>query len=443
MPNAEYSCRIDVMIRKDKLLFIGSGRKVAQPDENQQFMSKKIKTKSHLFEGFSSTTGIRDLYYPLDTVSAFKVAGSLLECLPSATLFKDANFFSIKEFLLRSGFIELSKYNTFERETKDYGPPSCFFYNEPQKMVIFISCDSEENIEFSQEPMTGEDYINSIISEPDIDIDMMINGKLCYTHVFYSLKETDLDWRTKFFQNLETITLTDRKIKVKKNSINFLCYDSYYRLKNLKVKRKIQGDLQLNYSNDFAKIHDHLFKFLESDDTGLAIMYGEMGTGKTMYLRYLLSILNKKVIYIPPNLVNRVADPDFLSFMLTQNDFILVIEDAESVVKNRETTGNTSGVSNLLNLSDGILGECIKVKIIVTFNCKIDDIDSALMRKGRLRLQHEFTKLNVEDSNRLLKHLKFNHVTKEPMSLADIYGLEEENFKKEKVKTAIGFNAKT
>ena len=138
-------------------------------------------------------------------------------------------------------------------------------------------------------------------------------------------------------------------------------------------------------------------------------------------------------------MTGKIADPDFLSFILTQNDFILIIEDAEEVITNRKESNNSVAVSNLLNLSDGILGECIKVKILVTFNCEISAIDPALLRKGRLKLQHEFKQLTSDQANRLFKFLNINHETTESMSVGDIYSFNEENFRKEKVKERIGF----
>jgi len=177
----------------------------------------------------------------------------------------------------------------------------------------------------------------------------------------------------------------------------------------------------------------------ELDRDGLFLLDDFTVTHNTSYIRHLLSVLNKKVIYIPPHLVNRVAEPDFLSFLLRQNDFVLVIEDAEEIITNRKDTGNTAGVSNLLNLSDGILGDCIRVKIVVTFNSEISNIDPALLRKGRLKIQHEFKKLDVLQANKLFKHLNIDFETKEPMNLSDIYGFNTDNYRKEKERVRIGF----
>jgi len=392
---------------------------------------EKLIAPTNLIESYFRNSCSDGLYYPIEPQSIFKFSSAIFGQFAFCRSFKDVNLLEIKKLAKNSDFIEILSDEFFNKDQKGYEFNSYVFFNESQSCFILIKSDNEDDIDFT----TAAELL-SFVKEEGEHVDLC--NKAVWVYVYYSPK-TDVGWITEFFKKLEIIALTNFKVKVKKNSINFLCHDHTFRLKNLKIKRKMSGDLALNYGEDFVKIHDHLFKFLESDDTGLAILYGMGGTGKTFYLRYLLSIMNKKVIYIPPNMVGKIADPDFLSFILTQNDFVLIIEDAEEVITNRKDSINPTAVSNLLNLSDGILGECIKVKILVTFNCEISEIDRALLRKGRLKLQYEFKKLEAAQANKLFKFLGINHETTEPMSIGDIYSFNEENFRKEKVKGRIGF----
>ena len=118
---------------------------------------------------------------------------------------------------------------------------------------------------------------------------------------------------------------------------------------------------------------------------------------------------------------------------------ILVIEDAERVISDREGNGSPAGVSNILNLTDGILGDCLGIQIIATFNMKREKIDPALLRKGRLIAEHKFGSLNSEETNKLLKKLGKNVEVNEGMVLADIYNIDVETFKTQK-ENKIGFN---
>ena len=106
---------------------------------------------------------------------------------------------------------------------------------------------------------------------------------------------------------------------------------------------------------------------------------------------------------------------------------ILIIEDAENIIQDRKriTATTDQAVSNLLNLSDGLLGDAIHQQIICTFNCDIQGIDPALIRDGRLVLEHKFEKLSPENARRLCVQLNVpgnGEDIHEPISLAEIYG---------------------
>jgi ATP-dependent 26S proteasome regulatory subunit len=133
-----------------------------------------------------------------------------------------------------------------------------------------------------------------------------------------------------------------------------------------------------------------------------------------------------------------LSEPSIIPFLMEHKNAILVIEDAERVISDREGNGSPAGVSNILNLTDGILGDCLSIQIVATFNMKREKIDQALLRKGRLIAEHKFSKLSVEESNSLLKHLKKDHEVTEGMTLADIYNVDVELFKTTN-KSKIGF----
>jgi hypothetical protein len=67
-------------------------------------------------------------------------------------------------------------------------------------------------------------------------------------------------------------------------------------------------------------------------------------------------------------------------------------------------------------------------------------IDSALLRKGRLIAEHKFDALPIDDANNLIKHLGKEHVATKPMTLTEIYNLEEPEYKSEDKYSPIGFN---
>ena len=201
-------------------------------------------------------------------------------------------------------------------------------------------------------------------------------------------------------------------------------------------------DLGLNYGNDFIKIHEIIVNRLNKDkDKGIILLHGDSGTGKTSYLKYLTKFIERKdVLFIPPSMAEMLAEPSIIPFLMEKRNSILVIEDAERVISDRQGGNSSSaGVSNILNLTDGILGDCLNIQIIATFNTQKENIDKALLRKGRLIAEHKFEKLSVEDTNKLLKHLEKDFISDEPLALADIYNIDIDDVRVQKEPSKIGF----
>ncbi len=216
-------------------------------------------------------------------------------------------------------------------------------------------------------------------------------------------------------------------------------------IKDVSLDMSVSLDVGMNYGESFLKKHEALLEKITTRSTGLYLLHGIPGSGKTTYLKYLSQVSSKKengkkFIFVPNNQIESLTNPSILPILLRNSNSVLILEDAERAIISREEGGDSSIVSTLLNFSDGILGSMLNVSLIVTFNTAKDRIDSALKRKGRLVFEHYFDKLSVADSLRLAKHLNKKGAITEPMSLADIYNLEDENYSvSEAPKRVIGF----
>ncbi|RYY55506.1 MAG: AAA family ATPase [Chitinophagaceae bacterium] len=208
-------------------------------------------------------------------------------------------------------------------------------------------------------------------------------------------------------------------------------------LKPIEVK-PTDLDIGLYYNDDFADVNRVILERLATPgDKGIVLLHGLPGTGKTTYLRYVLGKISKKVLFVSASVAENLMDPCFMDLLLDNPDSLLVIEDAESVMMDRQLNRGSS-VSNLLNLSDGLVSDCISVQVICTFNSQLSLIDPALLRKGRMIARYEFGKLTTDKAGKLSAHLGFTNEVNQPMTLAEVTTQEQASFETNK-KTVIGF----
>lgn len=225
---------------------------------------------------------------------------------------------------------------------------------------------------------------------------------------------------------------------LKKNSFGEIEVD------NIELILKTDLDPKNHYNDDFDYFKQKFIEKLNKKESGLYLLHGLPGTGKSEFCKHLLTLVDRQFIFIPPSLVGCLSTPEFNDLLTNvHNGSVIVIEDAEkALMKRTQEDGfhNSDLVSTILNLTDGIFGDLANISIIATYNCDRNLIDEALLRKGRLKIEYEFKKLSVEKSQKLMDKLGFDVKVEQEMTLSDIFNYEDTETNKSKEENKkIGF----
>lgn len=193
--------------------------------------------------------------------------------------------------------------------------------------------------------------------------------------------------------------------------------------------RNVDIDIKKNYNDDFP--YDKYKKFCEKDGSGLALMYGDPGTGKTTSIKKLIYDCADTNFYIMDfSMLQNIVSGQFLSFLLGLKNAVIIMEDCEYILKRRDTHENPL-INSLLNITDGLVGDALNIRFLCTFNAKLTEIDDALLRPGRLKLKYEFKALDKNKTKAICGDDKAE-------TLAEIYNKERIDFGEKKTKK-IGF----
>ena len=202
-----------------------------------------------------------------------------------------------------------------------------------------------------------------------------------------------------------------------------------------------------NYTKEVIKGYQAVSNDLKSGNPlgRLSILDGCPGTGKTYLIKALLhDFPNIKFLILPSNMIANLSGPEILSALIDNSDsnnkpsegigadkdncktpLVLIIEDADTCLTTRGSD-NISAISTILNLSDGIIGNLLDLRIVCTTNVDSKDIDEALLRNGRLSARVEVGLLDKEQAYKIYLREGGNPEVvfdKKFYSLADCYAL--------------------